>query len=92
MEANILQEAEKIIYGEREASYGKPSENFHRIALMFTAILYPKLKLNTQVSIREVGLLMIALKISREVNEHKRDNLVDIAGYAAATDRALSGL
>ena len=25
---------------------------------------------------------MIGVKLSRECNEHKRDNLIDIAGYA----------
>ena len=33
---------------------------------------------------------MIAVKISRECNAHKRDNLVDIAGYAACADKVLS--
>jgi len=30
----------------------------------------------------EVALFMIAVKLSREVATSKRDNLVDIAGYA----------
>jgi hypothetical protein len=29
---------------------------------------------------------MCAVKISREVNCHKRDNLVDLAGYATTID------
>jgi len=32
---------------------------------------------------------MIALKISRECNKHKRDNLVDIAGYAKTIDMVM---
>jgi hypothetical protein len=35
---------------------------------------------------RLVGLLQIGVKISREVNAPKRDNRVDIAGYAKTVD------
>ena len=32
---------------------------------------------------------MIAVKISRKCNTYKRDNLVDIAGYAACAEKVL---
>jgi hypothetical protein len=38
--------------------------------------------LGLPVTPEQVALCMIAVKMSREVNAHKRDNLVDIAGYA----------
>ena len=31
---------------------------------------------------REVAMFMVALKLSRETHQRKRDNWVDIAGYA----------
>jgi hypothetical protein len=61
---------------ERQDDYGHPAENFERIARMWTAIL------GTHISPEQVGLCMIAVKISREVHKHKPDNLTDIAGYA----------
>ena len=38
------------------------------------------------VSPEKVGLCMVALKISRECNQHKRDNLVDGSGYFKCID------
>jgi len=35
-----------------------------------------------EVTPEQVGLCMVAVKISRQVNKAKRDNLVDICGYA----------
>lgn len=73
---NVLKEANTIIYGEREASYGTVTDNFTRIAKGWEQIL------NTPVTPQQVGLCMAWLKIARECNGHKRDNLVDLAGYA----------
>lgn len=75
-EENVLQEAERLVYGPRQACYGHPADDFARTAAMWSVIL------GTHVEPEQVGLCQIALKISREVNAHKRDNLVDIAGYA----------
>ncbi len=38
-----------------------------------------------------VALIMVAVKISRESAQHKRDNLVDIIGYALCKDRIEDG-
>ena len=35
-----------------------------------------------EVTPNQVALAMIALKITRQMNTNKRDNWVDIAGYA----------
>ena len=34
----------------------------------------------------DVAMLMIGMKMGREVGNHKRDNLVDIAGYAGTIE------
>ena len=73
---SILAEADELVNGDRAKAYGHPSKEFERVAVMWSAIL------GCTVEPRKVGLCMIALKISRECNAHKRDNLVDIAGYA----------
>lgn len=74
--ASILPEAEKLVHGARQDDYGHPYEDFSRTAQMWSAIL------GQEVTASQVGLCMIAVKLSREVNKSKRDNLVDIAGYA----------
>ena len=76
----ILEEAQGLVYGDRQASYGHPLDDFSRTAKMWEAIL------GCAVSPEQVGLCMCAVKISRQLNRPKRDNLVDLAGYAATVE------
>ena len=71
----ILDEAKRIVYGERGENYGHPFEDFSRTAQIWSAIL------GITVEPEQVALCMIGLKISRECNRPKRDNVVDGAGY-----------
>lgn len=68
---SICAEAERLVYGERGADYGHPLDDYARTAALWSAIL----------TAEQAILCMIAVKISRECNKHKRDNLVDGAGY-----------
>lgn len=72
----VLQEAQRLIFGDRQAAYGHPLDDFSKTAKMWSAIF------GVDVEPEQVPLAMIAAKISRELNRHKRDNPVDIAGYA----------
>lgn len=76
----ILQLADEITSNDRIVDYGHPAINFADIAQMWSVIL------KTTVTPTQVGLCNIASKICREINAHKRDNLVDIAGYAKTID------
>lgn len=73
---SILTEAEGLVHGDRNADYGNPLDEFSRVAKMWSAIL------ETDVSAEQIGLCMVALKLSRQCNNPKRDNMVDAAGYA----------
>ena len=73
---SVLLEAEKLVHGDRNEAYGHPLDDFKRTALMWSAIL------GVEVPPYKVGLCMAAVKISRECNKPKRDNMVDLAGYA----------
>jgi hypothetical protein len=77
----ICDEAKGLVYGPREEAYAHPADDFGRTAAMWSAIL------GHYVSPETVGLCMIAVKLSRECHKHKRDNLVDIAGYAETVQR-----
>jgi hypothetical protein len=69
-------EAERIVNGERAESYGNANRNFDNIAKVWSIIL------GCPVTARQMSLCMVGLKLCREANSHKRDNLVDLAGYA----------
>jgi hypothetical protein len=75
-EETILDEAARITSGDRQASYGPPDQDFARTAAMWSAIK------GVSFEPREVAMFMIALKLSRETHQRKRDNWVDVAGYA----------
>lgn len=72
----ITQEAERLIHGNRNADYGHPLEDFTRTGKLWAAILGIE-----TVTPQQVALCMVALKISRQINRPKRDNLVDGCGY-----------
>lgn len=77
-------EAATHVYGERQASYGHPATDFERTGQIWGAILgIPP------VPAHLVALCMAGLKISREVNKPKRDNIVDLIGYAICARRVL---
>ena len=79
---SVLQEAERLVNGDRQQSYGDVSESFERIADFWHAYLKTKLKDTEHISAKDVASMMILMKVSRSVTSAKRDNWVDIAGYA----------
>ena len=82
---NILREAEEIIYGDREQTYGRPDKNLNCIAAMWTA--YMQNTGRDYVTAHDVCMMMACLKIARQAHSFKRDNLVDGCGYLALADR-----
>jgi len=79
---SVLDEAKRITGGVRHDDYGHPCDDFARTARMWTGILAGKLRHGAEVTAMDVPLCMIAVKLARQAHRHKRDNLVDIAGYA----------
>ena len=73
---SILEEASKILNGSRQCDYGDPVESFKRIAqlsnLMSNSNDFTPIK---------CCIVLMATKLTRESKVHKRDNLVDLAGY-----------
>ena len=84
-----LDEAKQIITGERQDSYGNPEDSFSKIADYWTH--YLNLPLGTCLSPKDVAHMMILFKIARcNGQSSKRDNYIDIQGYAAiAADRLI---
>lgn len=82
--SEILKEADAIAGQDRSRDYGHPFINHRRIAKIWSVQLENILK--RPITPREVGLLMIGLKLAREIETQKRDNLIDIAGYVKCVD------
>ena len=78
---SILSEAERIVNGERQADYSDPVANFKHISAIASSI--SKENLSPTVC----AIVMIAVKLARENYKHKRDNLVDLAGYVEILNR-----
>lgn len=74
--STILEEAEKLVGGDRQQDYGDTRKSFTRIARLWSS--YKGIEFTPQ----DVGLMMILLKVSRGAEGAKRDTIVDIAGYA----------
>lgn len=86
MNGDLLLEAHTLVNGQRQKDYGRPEDSFRRIAALWSAYL------GADVSGKDVALMMALLKLSRESNAHKMDNLLDCAAYVAlGADMALEG-
>lgn len=78
----ICEEALRTINGERQDAYGHPEDSFKPIAALWEAYL------GTKVTPPMVADMMCLLKIARENGgKGKRDNMVDLIGYAALAAR-----
>ena len=73
----ILEQADKCVNTDRNNEYGHPEDNFALIAGFWSVYL------GTEVTAKDVGLMMALLKVARAVASDKADNFVDLAGYAA---------
>lgn len=81
MTENVLEEALRICDGDRQDSYGHPFENFSIIQKFWSATL------GIEVTYDQIVFCMIGVKMARHLSRGKRDNIVDIAGYAWVLDK-----
>lgn len=94
LQDNILDEAKRIIYGDREEAYGSPRFNLDSIARFWTTYLlrrFPEVEnpfdYTLELRAEDVAQMMILLKTARLIhNPTHRDSLIDQAGYAALQD------
>lgn len=78
----ILEEAQSLVRGDRRQDYGAIETSLNAIAAMRSVVL------SRPITAQEVARCMIAMKLARDVTgQPKRDNCVDIAGYAYLLDQ-----
>lgn len=86
---SILHEAHRLVHGDRGMMYGHPLDDMSRTAGMLSHLLADKLKEGVSLDARDVAMVMVCVKLSRERNHPKRDNRVDGAGYFECLDEII---
>lgn len=83
MSESILEEAQRLIHGQRNKDYGHPRDNITHTANIWSAYL------GIEITALDVCHMMQQLKQSRmkTTGEYHRDSVVDIAGYAGVAER-----
>lgn len=85
--ANVLQEADRLVSGARRTTYGSPQLNWRAITDVWNVFLRAKLRDHCVITPRDACMLMVLMKTIREgTGLPKRDNLIDIAGYARCAE------
>lgn len=79
----VLEEAARLVGGDRNRDYGHPYDDFIQTSTMWTGMFWQLLKdpVNKPIQPEHVPLAMNCVKISREMTNPKRDNRVDGPGY-----------
>lgn len=77
---NILHEADRLTTADRNRDYGPPHEDFRRVAAYWSNLF------GIEIRVDLIPLAMVLLKVARQQHCPKRDNLVDIAGYARTAE------
>jgi hypothetical protein len=78
---NILERANDIVFlrsEEKERAYGDFHECMHKTAKIASEMS------NKEISIIDCYNVLIALKLARQANAHKEDNLLDAIAYMAS--------
>ena len=79
----ICEDAARLVSGDRRGDYGDAVINCQKTAELWTAYLNERLKPEHPITATDVPLMMILFKIARHLTGRvKRDNFVDMAGYA----------
>lgn len=91
----VLQAAQRLVHGDRGASYGHPIDDYTSTGRIWAATLDRWLRKQPgfedvpplpDIDPRIAALMMVGVKLSREAHKPKRDNRTDMAGYAECVD------
>lgn len=82
IKAEIADEAKRIVSGARRSAYGKPEQNFERIARFWQAYFENTGRGDVKITAQDVSPMMRLMKEARlaESPTH-RDSFVDLVGY-----------
>lgn len=78
--AKLVLRAIQLVGGERGQAYGHPLDDYTRTAEIFRAMT------GRFLTAKEAATFMMAVKMSREQNAHRDDNVIDLVGYILCVD------
>lgn len=85
--ASALDEARRLVTGDRNNQYGPPTQDFQRTADLLNALGYQRVDATDEIhdiQPSDVAIIIAQVKVSRIMHSRgKRDSWVDLAGYAA---------
>jgi hypothetical protein len=87
-ENSVLHEAIEITKGDRNRDYGHPLDNLENTAEFWSGYIMRRFGVRVKLNYRDVSMMMVLMKVSRDANRPKRDNLVDICGYTNIVEKA----
>ena len=92
-EGDLLKEANAIINGERQDSYGKPEDSFSIIAEFWSTYLTNRSGVPMALTAKDSAIMMSLFKHARMLGQKpSRDNPRDACGYLAIyADRLMKG-
>ena len=83
----LYTDASNTINGERQDMYGAPEDSFKGIGDLWSMYLQNRREgVGAWITQADVAFMMVQYKMAREMNQHKRDNLVDMVGYLGILD------
>lgn len=94
---SVVDEARKLVHGERNIAYGNPANDFSRTAGMLTGLYTEEIKRRLAADEPifqpvDIPRIQVCVKLSRTIQSPtKRDHYVDIAGYAETADWTVNG-
>jgi hypothetical protein len=86
---NYADMAAHLVFGDRNADYGDPREDFSGVAQMWSGLLNAKLRQG--ITPEDVAMMMVCLKLRRQAHRPKIDNIVDAHGYLMTLEWITTG-
>lgn len=77
----MAEEAIDLVYSDRQKDYGHPADDYGRTAALWSALL------GVKITAKQAALCMVLVKLSREMNMPKPDNMIDAHGYLLVAGR-----
>lgn len=74
----------KAAVADRGLNYGKPEDNFERIARLWMTHVFNRYNIEVTIDAHDVAMMMGLMKIARLQNDPNHiDSWADLAGYSA---------